>query len=116
MRVYRVDKFMVPSAAREEFLDRVSSTHAVLWAQPGFVRDLILEQSGGPGEFNFVTLVEWEDPDIESVRAAVAALHKRMSFDPQEFMARAGIKADIGMYRQIDAHEGASVGRQPSRS
>jgi hypothetical protein len=25
------------------------------------VRDAILEQASGPGEFNFVTIVEWEN-------------------------------------------------------
>jgi hypothetical protein len=59
--IFRVDKFVVPVNAREEFLGKVPATHAVLRTQPGFVRDAILEQSSGPGEFNFVTIVEWEN-------------------------------------------------------
>jgi len=100
--VYRVDKFVVPAAARREFLDRVRQTHEVLRRQTGFIRDLILEQSAGPGEFNFVTLVEWESEAVlADVRAAVAAFHKEIAFDPQELFTRHGIKADIGIYAGI---------------
>jgi quinol monooxygenase YgiN len=100
--IYRVDKFVVPAAAREEFLDRVAQTHRTLRAQPGFVRDLILEQSGGPGEFNFVTLAEWESEEaVGPVRAAVADFHRQIGFDPQDMFARLGIRPDIGIYKRI---------------
>jgi heme-degrading monooxygenase HmoA len=99
--IFRVDKFVVPETAREEFLRRVVQTHELLRTQAGFVRDLILEQTGGPGAFNIVTLVEWEsEAAVDPVRAAVAAFHARIGFDPQAFFARAGIKPDIGLYRQ----------------
>jgi hypothetical protein len=79
--IFRVDKFVVPVNAREEFLGKVRATHAVLRTQPGFVRDAILEQSSGPGEFNFVTIVEWENSGaIDGARRAVAALHQKINF------------------------------------
>ena len=100
--IYRVDKFVVPAAARREFLDRVRQTHDILRRQIGFIRDLILEQSAGPGEFNFVTLVEWQNAAVlADVRAAVAAFHKEIAFDPQELFTRVGIKADVGNYARI---------------
>ncbi|MGO6712004.1 hypothetical protein ACCS35_34555, partial [Rhizobium johnstonii] len=34
---FRVDKFIVPAAAREEFLVKVMMTHKVLEAQDGFI-------------------------------------------------------------------------------
>jgi len=98
--LFRVDKFMVPNDARAEFLERVETTHALLKTQPGFVRQLLLEQSSGPGEFNFVTLVEWENQAaIEEARKAVTAMHKRIGFNPQEMLARLGIRADLANYR-----------------
>jgi heme-degrading monooxygenase HmoA len=79
--IFGVDKFVVPENAREEFLGKVRATHAVLKTQPGFVRDAILEQSSGPGEFNFVTIVEWENSGaIDGARRAVAALHQKINF------------------------------------
>src|SRR5260370_8787718 len=94
--VYRVDKFVVPSAAREEFLERARRTHSLLQAQPGFVQDFILEQSSGPGEFNFVTLVEWVSQQaFENARQAVQKLHAEMKFNPQQTISHLGITDDI---------------------
>ena len=100
--VYRVDKFVVPNAARDEFLARVQATHDVLRQQPGFVRDNLLEQFAGPGEFNFVTVVEWEDQTyIVGARKAVMALHEQLDFNPQALYERLDIRADIANYQEV---------------
>ena len=100
--VYRVDKFAVPQEAREEFVARVVETHEVLRRQPGFVRDLLLEQESGPGEFNLVTMVEWQSQDaIDRARPVVRAMHESRGFDPQALMKRLGIRADIANYRRL---------------
>ena len=101
--VYRTDKFVVPPVARAEFLERVRQTHEVLRKQPGFVRDVILEQRSGPGTFNVVTIAEWESEAVmHDVRAAVAAFHASIGFDPAEMMERLGITADIGIYGAVE--------------
>jgi heme-degrading monooxygenase HmoA len=106
-RLYRVDKFVVPDTARDEFLGRVFQTHEVLRKQPGFVQDFLLEQVSGPGEFNIVTIAEWESEDfVAGAREAVAALHRATNLDPQELFARLGIKADLGNYLRIPALQG----------
>jgi hypothetical protein len=56
-QVYRIDKFKVPKPARDEFMQKVRITHQFIKLLPGFVQDLVLEQTGGPGEFNVVTVV-----------------------------------------------------------
>ncbi|WEX10376.1 antibiotic biosynthesis monooxygenase [Chelativorans sp. AA-79] len=100
---YRVDKFVVPGHGREEFLGRVAQTHALLRKQEGFVQDFILEQQSGPGEYNFVTLVEWTSPEVmENARAAVARMHAEAGFDRRELMSRLGIKADIADYKRLE--------------
>jgi heme-degrading monooxygenase HmoA len=103
-RFYRVDKFVVPNRAREEFLTRVRETHDLLRTLPGFLQDFILEQESGPGEFNCVTIVEWEDAKfVESAKSAVMTMRKQTSFNPEELFSRLGIKADLGNYRRIQA-------------
>lgn len=103
-RIYRVDKFVVPDRAREEFMSKVRTMHELLRSLPGFLQDFVLEQSAGLGEFNFVTMVEWDSVEsIENAKAAVMARQKEMNFNPPEMFARLGIKADLGNYRQIDA-------------
>ncbi len=101
-RIYRVDKFAVPQAARLEFLAKVRETHAMLAVLPGFVRDFVLEQVSGPGEFNVVTLVEWENAEaFEEAKAAIWARHARMGFDPHATFQRLGIRADLGNYEDL---------------
>jgi heme-degrading monooxygenase HmoA len=101
--VLRVDKFSVPPHALGEFLQKVQATHALLRTQAGFIQDAILEQSSGPGEFNFVTIVEWENAEaMDPARRAVTALHERMNFDPREMLIRLGIRADIGNYKRVE--------------
>ncbi len=102
--IYRVDKFVVPASAREEFLRRVIETHQVLRRQPGFVRDSILEQISGPGRFNIVTVAEWQSQAaIDAARAAVSKAQAESGFDPRETIARLGIEADIANYASVGA-------------
>ncbi len=96
---YRIDRFVVPDAARAEFLGRVRMTHDALRQQPGFVRDALLEHPGETGESVILTIAEWQNLAVTSAaRAAIAALHIRENFNPQELMARLGIKAELGNY------------------
>jgi hypothetical protein len=100
--VFRVDKFVVPAAARQEILDKVKATHEVLRRQQGFVQDFLLEQFSGPGEFNLVTIVEWESQAVvDKVVPIVKAEHARAGFDPQETIARLGVRADIANYQRV---------------
>jgi hypothetical protein len=100
--VFRVDKFVVPAAAREEILAKVKATHEVLRRQDGFVQDFLLEQFSGPGEFNLVTIVEWESQSVvDRVVPIVTAEHARTGFNPQETIARLGVRADIANYQRI---------------
>jgi heme-degrading monooxygenase HmoA len=101
--VFRVDRFNVPAAAREEFLGRVSATHKLLASQRGFVRDVLLEQAAGPGSFNLVTMAEWESQEaVEGAREAVTALHRELGFDPRTMFSRLGIHAELGNYLPVD--------------
>jgi heme-degrading monooxygenase HmoA len=103
-RVYKIDKFVVPVAAREEFSDRVRLAHAFLKTQSGFLQDFVLEQSSGPGEFNVVTIVEWASEEaFENAGAAVAARYREMNFNPQDTLARLGIKADFANYKRLES-------------
>lgn len=100
MRIYRLDTFTVPDAVLAEFVDRVRETHALLRQQPGFVRDLILEEPEPAGTTRFATMVEWEDEASKRKAAdAVRGLRRTTGFDPGAFIAQRGISATFGEYR-----------------
>ncbi|WP_039916317.1 antibiotic biosynthesis monooxygenase family protein [Cellvibrio mixtus] len=101
-RIYRLDKFIVPTTAREEFLARVKATHQILNEQPGFIQDFLLEQPHDDKSFVLATLVEWENSSfIDSARAVVKEMHQKTGFNAQETIARLGIKAELGTYQRI---------------
>jgi heme-degrading monooxygenase HmoA len=101
-RAYRVNKFAVPASARSQFLDRVHESLDVLRTLPGFVQNLVLEQTDGPGRFNIVTFVTWEDSAaITNAEAVMEAERARSGSDSQALIARLGIEADQGTYAEI---------------
>jgi heme-degrading monooxygenase HmoA len=100
--VYRVDRFVVPAAARDEFLQNITRVQAVLREQRGLIWDALLENAQGESEFNFVTIAEWESAEsIEPAKAAVAASHRAADFDPQEMFRRLDVRMEPGSYRYI---------------
>lgn len=99
--LFRVDKFVVPAAVRETFLEGVRSIHQLIGAQPGCVQSHVLEQVGGPGEFNFVTIVEWADAQrMEAARRVITAHQEQAGIDVEAFRARYGIRADVAAYHK----------------
>ncbi|MEO6918136.1 MAG: antibiotic biosynthesis monooxygenase [Collimonas sp.] len=102
-QIYRVDKFIVPEAAQQEFLAKVRSTHALLRSLPGCTQELVLEQTSGPGSYNYVTVLGWSDlAAIDAAKIEVRKLHANTDFHPQEMFNRLGIQADLGNYQAID--------------
>jgi hypothetical protein len=91
--VYRINKFAVPAAGREEFVGLLERTHAVMRAQRGFVRDVIVEQESGGGESSFVALIELAGTDaVERITAAIAERDRASGLDRKAFASRLGIR------------------------
>lgn len=106
--LYRVDKYAVSLAARDEIVSRLSALFAVLRQQEGLINSVCLEQVSGPGEFNILTYAEWESQaHIDRANAAVGAHLQETRFDPQETFMRLGVKADLGVYREFGSNAGA---------
>lgn len=102
--IYRVDKYVVPAAARDEIAARLNALMAVLRTQEGLVSAVCLEQVSGPGEFNILTYAEWESQaHIDRANAAVGAHLQETKFDPQETFTRLGVRADLGVYMEAGA-------------
>src|SRR3546814_14120219 len=92
-RLYRVDKFLVPDEAREEYLQNLRATHELLRKQPGFVQDFVLEPASGQSGFNFVTIAEWASQGaIDAARLAVPVLPRDIDHAPPVLFARPGVK------------------------
>ena len=97
--VFRVDKFVVPAGALPTFIEQLHRIQRMLNSVPGCRQNLVLTQTGGAGEFNVVTVVEWAS--VQAMVAAKADVQKKYAeegFDPPSFMRRLGVRADMGDY------------------
>jgi heme-degrading monooxygenase HmoA len=101
-RVYRIDKFRVPAAAREEFLARVRTSNEILRAIPGFVEDFFFEQLGASGDTKIVSVAVWENEQaFLSAKSRVEEHYKKIGFNPAEIIKRLGIEADMDAYTKL---------------
>lgn len=97
--VFRIDKFIVPAEVRPAFIAQMQRIQATLRTLPGCQRTLVLDQTGGTGEFNVLTLVEWANE--EAVASAAVFVKKKFAdegFDPVAFTRNAGVRSDQGFY------------------
>ena len=100
--LYRVDKFTVPAHAVDAFVAQMKHLQATLQAQPGCLHATVLTQLGGPGRFNVLTWVEWQDQ--AAVDQAAPAMQRQFAvenFDPKAFLQQLGAEADLGLYRAV---------------
>ncbi|HEU0095706.1 MAG TPA: antibiotic biosynthesis monooxygenase [Rhizomicrobium sp.] len=99
---YRVNKFIVPKDSRDAFLSLIATTHGVVRRQPGFVRDLVLEQQSGPGQFNFVTLLEFSGIEVvPQITQALADFDAQTGVDRKAVAMELGVKSDMANYRPL---------------
>lgn len=100
--VFRVDKFNVPLASREEFMSKLQESHALLDSLDGCIQNYILEKSSGLGCFNIVTFVEWRDQEAyEAARSFAQARHQASAFEAQTMFEQLGIDTDIANYSVV---------------
>jgi hypothetical protein len=104
---FRVDKFLVPTVARETFLARVHAINALLQLQPGFVRSYMLEREGDTGGSTLMTIAEWKDlGSMEVARDAMGRILASQGFNPAEFMSALGVTAELGTFRPLAVRQG----------
>ena len=101
--VFRIDRFKVPAASREEFLSRVRTSNEVLRLLPGFVEDCFFEQCDAAGESKIITIAIWENQQaFASGKASVQEHYKKIGFNPGEIIKRLGIEAEMDAYGKLE--------------
>ncbi|HJZ62937.1 MAG TPA: antibiotic biosynthesis monooxygenase family protein [Candidatus Acidoferrum sp.] len=101
--IFRIDRFKVPAASREEFLSRVQISTEVLRSLPGFVEDSFFEQRDAAGDSKIVTIAIWENQQaFASARTSVQEHYKKIGFNPGEIIKRLGIEAEMGAYSKLE--------------
>ena len=101
--VFRIDRFIVPAAAHDAFLERTRAIRDFLAPLEGCRQSILLEEPGENGTTNVLTIAEWrDDAAFESARAAAAERYRQIGFDPRSFITAHGVIAEFGAYGLID--------------
>jgi hypothetical protein len=96
---YRIDCFSIPEAAREEFEAAMRRNVAFLETLPGYRGHFVLEKTGGPTEFNIVTIAAWTSQEArESASARVGDYYGQIGFNAAAVLARWGARAELGVF------------------
>lgn len=98
-----IDKFFVPGAAVEEFVQRMNYNRKFLRKLEGFVTDSGYKQSDENGNATFVTVAIWESLDaINKAKEAVQTEYKRIGFNMPQFLQKHDIKMERGIYQGLN--------------
>ncbi|MEA1673440.1 antibiotic biosynthesis monooxygenase [Nitrospirillum sp. BR 11163] len=99
---YRIDKFTVPAAAHDAFIERIRFIDGFLHGQPGCLQHGLYEWRLDDGDYGVVTLVQWEsEAAMAAAKARAAEEYRRQDFNPGTFLAQWGIRADMGSYMRL---------------
>ncbi|WP_431095486.1 antibiotic biosynthesis monooxygenase [Polaromonas aquatica] len=100
--VFRVDKFVVPAESLPEFVAQLRRAHQILATLPGCQQKHVLTQTGGDGQFNVVTVVEWANAQaVASAQAVMQGRFEEEGFDPATFRRKLGVRGDSGFYSRV---------------
>ncbi len=101
-----IDKFIIPGVAKREFYERMRINRQFIKTLPGFLGDVVYENSDHEGNLHCITVALWENLDaINKAKECVQAEYRKQDFDPVKMMNRLNIKMDRGIYREVtDEH------------
>lgn len=103
MQQILIDKFIVPTEAKEEFLTRLRANLDLIKKQPGFIETTAYEKSDGEGEFNYVTIAVWENEEVLlNARQMVSTENQKLGFNLPEMLKRLNIKIDRAVYKKLE--------------
>jgi predicted ester cyclase/heme-degrading monooxygenase HmoA len=96
-----IDKFIVPTAAENEFFDRMKINRDLIKTLPGFIRDAVYTHSDDGGNLVCVTIAVWADEAaFRQARETVQASYKKEGFDMPGMLKRLNIAIDRGVYKE----------------
>ena len=101
MEVVLIDRFVVPAAAKSEFLERANINRNFIKSLPGFIGDNAYEEES-ENESRIVTVAEWASEEtFQNARASVIEYYKKQSFDMPPFIKKLHIQMERRIYKRM---------------
>ena len=101
MEVVLIDRFVVPAAAKSEFLERANINRNFIKSLPGFIGDNAYEEES-KNESRIVTVAVWASEEaFQNARASVNEYYKKQGFDISALIKRLHIQMERGIYKRM---------------
>jgi len=100
-----IDKFVVPSAAKEEFYKRMHINRSFIKNLPGFIKDAAYEYTNDSDNLVCVTVAEWQNIDaLNKAKESVKEEYKKQNFNMAAMLERLNIVYERGIYTEVKGH------------
>ncbi|RPD40585.1 ester cyclase [Chitinophaga barathri] len=97
-----IDKFMVPAAAKDEFMKRTNINRQFIKTLPGFIEDEAYTSTDKDGNLHCVTIATWENAGaLQKAKEKVQEFYQKDGFDPAEMLKRLHITMDRAVYTKV---------------
>ena len=101
-RKFRIDRYVVPKASRDEFLVGVRKMAVFLKTLDGCVRTLAVEAPLSLETISVITIAEWDSAEaIRNAFPKVRAMHQESGNNPGANLKRLGVTAEQAEYLPI---------------
>lgn len=102
MKQIFIDRFIVPTNSKQEFIERMNINRAFIKTLPGFIKDTAYESEEEQGHFILITIAEWESQTaLQAAKKAVQEAYKNEGFNPPTFMNNLGVVMERGLFREM---------------
>jgi hypothetical protein len=103
MKQIFIDQFIIPSNARDEFIERMIINRNFIKTLPGFIEDAAYERFDEQQNTICITIAVWEsETALKSAKAQVQALYEKQRFNMPAMLERLSIKMQRGLYQKRD--------------
>jgi predicted ester cyclase/heme-degrading monooxygenase HmoA len=97
-----IDKFFVPSTARNQFLERLKINRNLIKTLPGFIEDAVYNSTDDNGNLNCVTVALWENMEaVNKAKEVVQKAYREQGFDLPAMLQRLNITLERGTYSKM---------------
>lgn len=100
-----IDRFFIPKAAINEFMERMEYNRNLIQQLPGFIKDAAYIQPDENGSIICITVAEWQSKEaIQKAKKAVQEDYARTGFDLKGMIERLGITIERGEFSPLATH------------
>ncbi len=98
-----IDKFFIPKAGINEFMERMNLNRKFLRTLEGFIEDSAYTNMNNEGDLNCLTIAVWENESVlEKAKIKVQATYKEEGFNMNEMFSRLNISMDRAIYSKLE--------------